>query len=73
MSLMLRPQLAHTRDRMGNGLLHLAAKTRNEELFSYLMKKIGPGSLVLRNNVILKLYRWAELHFNWQKCTVHKE
>lgn len=58
---MMDRSLAHAKDPLGNNLLHLAAKNRNEELFAFLIKKTGPSALTANNNVYHILSSWAEL------------
>jgi ankyrin repeat protein len=55
MLLTLKRSLIHTRDARGNNLLHIAAKSRNVELFEFLMKKAGSSALECKNHVILRV------------------
>jgi ankyrin repeat protein len=57
----MKPELIHSQDLQGNNLLHLAAKNRNSQLFSFLLKKAGNQALTAKNNVRSLLYSSVEL------------
>lgn len=55
-------ELAHSQDAQGNNLLHIAAKNRNDELFSFILKKTGLQDLTAKNNVTPHLFSSEERH-----------
>lgn len=61
--------LAHSKDPQGNSLLHIAAKNRSRELFAFILKRAGPNSLTVKNNVYLTSHSLAGPHWTWLNCT----
>ena len=51
MLLNAKGSLINSRDRKGNNLLHVAAKSRNQQFFQLLLKRTGPQGLQIKNNV----------------------
>lgn len=51
MLISMNKNLINTKDKKGNNLLHLAAKSRNSQFFAFLLKKLGPLALSCKNNV----------------------
>ena len=65
---MMDRQLAQVKDAQDNNLLHIAAKNRNEELFTFLLKRAGPNALTTKNNVFFLLFSSAGPLKIWQTC-----
>jgi ankyrin repeat protein len=67
--IMMNRELAQAKDAQGNNLLHIAAKNRNEELFSFLLKRTGPAALAAKNNVQVTIFSWEGHRLIWPNCT----